>query len=236
MSPASWALTRAPPGERRGSAARAGAHVKPLFALVPHAFTPTQYQTPLCLARRHRRVRTRCGACRCQRTRVRCRWHFLDLAFGGRHLAAAGRPLHTGFARYFGCGAAVACFVWEPIGPAQVRRSDASRAGTAAAVLLENVSAVLRFTPSCHVRADIPMVCSPAVWRFGQTKANKHDFKEKLNVSGHGDRSVTLRYPGVQVQVPGPSVTYSVSAQQSWLRGEVEELIKVRTCHGCFPH
>jgi len=104
--------------------------------------------------------------------------HFLDLAFGGRHLAAAGRPLHTGFARYFGCGAAVACFVWEPIGPAQVRRSDASRAGTAAAVLLENLCAVHRFIRSCHVMADVPMVCSPAVWHIGQTKVDNQVIKK----------------------------------------------------------
>lgn len=58
--------------------------------------------------------------------------HFLDLAFGGRHLVAAGKPLHAGFARYFGCGTAVACFVWEPIGPAQVGPQDPLWARSAA--------------------------------------------------------------------------------------------------------
>ncbi len=47
--------------------------------------------------------------------------HFLEVSFGARHLAVGPRSLHAGYARYFGCGNAVACFLWERVGPAQVR-------------------------------------------------------------------------------------------------------------------
>lgn len=46
--------------------------------------------------------------------------HFLEVSFGARHLSVGPRPLHAGYARYFGRGAAVACFLWERVGPAQV--------------------------------------------------------------------------------------------------------------------
>jgi hypothetical protein len=46
--------------------------------------------------------------------------HFLEVSFGARHLSVGPRPLHAGYARYFGCGSAVACFLWDRVGPAQV--------------------------------------------------------------------------------------------------------------------
>ncbi|BDA49325.1 probable 1-phosphatidylinositol-3-phosphate 5-kinase FAB1C [Coccomyxa sp. Obi] len=46
--------------------------------------------------------------------------HFLEVSFGARHLSVGPRPLHAGYARYFGRGAAVACFLWERVGPTQV--------------------------------------------------------------------------------------------------------------------
>lgn len=46
--------------------------------------------------------------------------HFLEVSFGARHLSIGPRPLHAGYARYFGRGSAVACFLWERVGPAQV--------------------------------------------------------------------------------------------------------------------
>lgn len=46
--------------------------------------------------------------------------HFLEVSFGARHLSVGPRPLHAGYARYFGRGSAVACFLWERVGPAHV--------------------------------------------------------------------------------------------------------------------
>ena len=47
--------------------------------------------------------------------------HFLEVSFGARHLSVGSRPLHAGYARYFGQGNNVACFLWERVGPVQVR-------------------------------------------------------------------------------------------------------------------
>jgi hypothetical protein len=47
--------------------------------------------------------------------------HFLEVSFGARHLSVGSRPLHAGYARYFGQGNSVACFLWERVGPVQVR-------------------------------------------------------------------------------------------------------------------
>lgn len=41
--------------------------------------------------------------------------HFFELSFGARHLQLSGRPLHSGFARYFGLGQMVACFLFERV-------------------------------------------------------------------------------------------------------------------------
>ncbi len=49
--------------------------------------------------------------------------HFLEVSFGARHLSVGSRPLHAGYARYFGQGNNVACFLWERVGPVQVRLS-----------------------------------------------------------------------------------------------------------------
>ena len=46
--------------------------------------------------------------------------HFLEVSFGARHLSVGARPLHAGYARYFGQGNNVACFLWERVGPVQV--------------------------------------------------------------------------------------------------------------------
>ncbi len=46
--------------------------------------------------------------------------HFLEVSFGARHLSVGSRPLHAGYARYFGQGNNVACFLWERVGPVQV--------------------------------------------------------------------------------------------------------------------
>ena len=46
--------------------------------------------------------------------------HFLEVSFGAHHLSVGSRPLHAGYARYFGRGNAVACFLWERVGPVQV--------------------------------------------------------------------------------------------------------------------
>lgn len=46
--------------------------------------------------------------------------HFLEVSFGARHLSVGSRPLHAGYARYFGQGNSVACFLWERVGPVQV--------------------------------------------------------------------------------------------------------------------
>ncbi len=46
--------------------------------------------------------------------------HFLEVSFGARHLSVGPRELHAGYARYFGRGSAVACFLWERVGPAHI--------------------------------------------------------------------------------------------------------------------
>ena len=45
---------------------------------------------------------------------------FLEVSVGAHHLSVGSRPLHAGYARYFGRGNAVACFLWERVGPVQV--------------------------------------------------------------------------------------------------------------------
>ncbi len=52
--------------------------------------------------------------------------HFLEVSFGARHLSVGSRPLHAGYARYFGQGNNVACFLWERVGPVQVSLDCAS--------------------------------------------------------------------------------------------------------------
>lgn len=41
--------------------------------------------------------------------------HFFELSFGARYLELQGRSLHTQFARYFGLGQLVACFLHEEV-------------------------------------------------------------------------------------------------------------------------
>ena len=53
--------------------------------------------------------------------------HFLEVSFGARHLSVGARPLHAGYARYFGRGNNVACFLWERVGPVQVSASQPAK-------------------------------------------------------------------------------------------------------------